>query len=240
MKKIIKKSIALVLAITAILCLAGCTGAGQKSVFVSRSLAEPAEDVAIQFDAGMLTAADAEKITADLKAEFSEEDITVVPVYTCMNISMNGETIHIFGIDSNHAPFIGLEGMVDGTVYFAEDKGDSAKLDIGVITNETDEGIESAELDEMLLDAQAGVSEKMLYKTIKDKYFTPSMSEETVCFVATKTFLKICSALLAKDVVTLEEADSASDAVRMVGVEIYADNTKAVSDYLSENNYVVE
>ncbi len=240
MKKIIKKSIALVLAFAAILCFAGCNSFGQNVIFVKNSTDfELADEPSILFGAGQLIESDVEKINEGLNAEYPDEEISVVPVYgTDAQISMNDEIIRIYAIDPSHASFLGLEEMTNGTAYFADEQSSEIELKICVITEIEENGIVSGDLAYMTLDAQAGVSEKGLLSVLKDKCFTPSMLEEPVCFVTTNTFSEITA--LANGVENLDEAGSIFSVTKIIGICVYAENSKAVSEYLTELKYSVK
>lgn len=240
MKKIIRKSIALVLAFASVLCLAGCVNSDKEAIFVKRSTDfELSDEPQIIFDAGQLTVSDAEKISEGLKVEYPDEEISVVTVYgTDANIFMNGEIIHVYAIDPGMASFLGLEEMADGTAYFTQEQSGEIELEISVITEVTENGITGGDIAYMTLNAQTGADEKALLSVLKDKYFTPSMLEEAVCFVTANTINEI--AALANGVETAEESESAFSAVEIIGICVYAENSKAVSEYLVEQKYSAE
>ncbi len=238
MKKIIKKSIALILVVITILSLAACGGASS-SLFIRTKVTsqnDSEEPVAI-LDGSLLKTYDANMIAESLKEKFPDEEIGVVPVYSCENIFMNGEIVHIIAIDSADSKYIGLDEMDKDTAYFAAEHGEKIELDISVITEENEDGIESAEMKKMPLEAKTGVSEKMLLKTLKEDYLTPSTVDDTICFVTTETFVEICSVIVAEELSTIEQAEDASRSIELKGIYISADNSKDVEEYINSLNY---
>ncbi len=238
MKKIIKKSIALILAVITVLSLAAC-GAANSSLFIRTKVTSQnsSDEPVVILDGSQLKTDDANVIAESLNEKFPDEEIGVVPVYSCENIFINGEVVHIIAIDSADAKYIGLEEMNKDTAYFATEQGEKIELDISVITEETEDGIESAEMKKMALDAKTGVSEEMLLKTLKEDFLTPGTVDDTICFATTETFVEICSVIVAKDISTIEQAEDASRSIELKGIYISADNSKDVEKYLNSLNY---
>lgn len=241
MKKFIRKSIAAVLVIAAVLCFAGCNGAvGNDAIFIRSSINYelPDEPAGIIMDAGRLDYSDIAKVSDELKEEFPEEEISVVPVYSNdANVFSNDEVIFIYGVDPSHASHLGLEEMADGTAYFATEQSGKIDLEISVLTEETPDGCTFGDLAYMTLDAQTGVSEKGLLKVMQDECFTPGMLEFEVCFVTTNTYLEIASASLGAELKTLEEAEKFSGIINLLGMYVCAENSEEVRACLTELNY---
>ncbi len=234
MKKIIKKSIALILALVAVFSLAACNNAKQDEaenptdIFVSTYIGTNSS--------GELTPVDAEKIDGT----FIGENDAVIPVYTCDNIMINGSVVHVFAIDPSDSTFIGVDSMENGTAYFTEKQDDEVVFDISVVTAETEMGVESDKLDKFTVKTADAEKDSKLVETIKAKYFMPSMQDETLCFVTTDTYLDICSALLGKEITALDVAVTSSMAVNMAGICVYTDNIDTATQTLSEMNYIAK
>ena len=164
MKKLVKSSIALILALSALLCFAGCNTFVSKTIFISRSTNfELPDEPGILLNAGQLTESDAKRISESLKTEYPDEEIGVVPVYTTdTTIFMNGEILHIYAIDPNHASFLGLEEMADGTAYFETEQSGEIELEINVITEIEENGITCGDIAYKTLNSQSGVTKKSL------------------------------------------------------------------------------
>lgn len=241
MKRTVVKIISLILLLTyAVIGFAGCESAVNEVLFVKSSADyEFTDGSAIQGNAGQLVESDVKIINECLKKEYPDKEIDVVPVYsTDANIFMNDEIIRIYAIDPMYASSLGLEEMADGTAYFAAEQSDKIELEISVITEIEENGIICGDVAHKTLNAQSGIAENSLLSVLKDKYFVSGMLEETVCFVTTNTFAEIAE--LACVAENPGKSGSVFNVTEIIGICIYAEDSKAVGEYLTELKYFVK
>lgn len=186
-----------------------------------------------------VASSDIGSINEKLKNEFPDNEISIIPVYTCMGVTVNGSAASVFAIDGQQSFFINLEQMNDDTAYFTGKQPNTVALEISV-TEETSDGFHSGEIKRMLLTSSDGVSEKTPVLAAQNSYMTPGMKETSVCFVNIDTFKKIVSVLLAKDVGDIDETADNSELVSLSGLYAYVDDLRlvsSVSSFLTEQNY---
>lgn len=184
----------------------------------------------------LVTSSDIENINKNLKTQFPNNDISVIPVYTCMGVSINGSSVNLFAIDKQQCFFVDLDQMPNDIAYFTKKQPDTVALEISV-TEETVGGFSSAEIKRLLLKSSTGVPEETPVLT---KLLTPSMKEDPTCFVNMETFKKVVSVLLSKDVDDVNEVADNSELVTLSGIYVYVDNLRlvsSVSSFLTTQNY---
>lgn len=164
----------------------------------------------------------------------------VIPVYTCSGLSMNGMPINLFAIDSTQSYLTGLNDMVDNTAYFVKQQAKTLAIEISVITELNEEGVQSGKLERIIIQTDKGVSKNTPILTIQNQYLLPSISESPTCFVNLNTFCNIVSTLLDQNVEDINETITGNELVRITGIYVCVDDfhlISNVSSLLTENNY---
>ena len=186
-----------------------------------------------------VTSSDINRIRDDVSKRFPGNEISVIPVYTCMGIFMNGKAVNLFAIEQEQRFFIDLEQMENDTVYFTKKQPETVALEISV-TEDAGDGFQSNEMKRLLFHTAPGVSEKTPILAAQNQYLTPSMRELPVCFVNMETFQKIVSVLLGERIHSINEKTVNGELVMLAGLYIYVDDLRLVSpvsSFLTTQNY---
>jgi hypothetical protein len=183
--------------------------------------------------------ADTENVQQFLKKEFPSKKISVIPVYTnTAGLTINGAAINLFAIDQRHGFLVNLDEILDKTAYFTVQQPKTIALEISAITEMSDGGFVSSELERFLLRTSTGVSPKTPILTSKN--ILPSMLESPTCFINTNTFCDISSVLLKKEVKNIDDVTGNNGLIQLSGLYIFVDDLRlvsSVSSFLTEQNY---
>ncbi len=226
MKKTIKSIIAIALSFAAILTFVSC-GIGTKQIVID-----------FIDDPGMrdFLTSDTAAIAEILEAELPDEEISLIPVYSFSSgMFADDEPIYIYAIDKENAWALGLESMADDTMYFVETDAEEINLRIDV-TEEVDGGYLGYDTAHMTLNAESGVDGKLL-KTVQKEFMTPSMLEDSFCFVSMETYTKIASAHMDKEITDIDAEVDSSGLLSFEGVVIETNKAGRVEKILEAHNY---
>ncbi len=226
MKKTLKALIAIALSFATILTFVSC-GLGTNQVVI-----DFIDDPDMR---GFLAFSDTQAIAEILEAELPDEEISLVPVYSCGGLYTDGEPLFLYAIDKENASALGLEEMADDTMYFTEASADSVELEIRV-TKEEEGGYLEYDIAYMTLNAESGVKGKLL-KTVQKEFMTPSVLEGLFCFVNMETYTKIASAHLDKEITDIEPEIDSSSLLDFKGVVIETNKAGRVEKILEAHNY---
>lgn len=226
MKKTVKTLIAIALSFAMLLTFVSC-GIGTKQIVI-----DFIEDPDMR---GFLNFSDTDAIAEILEAELPDEEISLIPVFTCGGLYTGDEPLFLYAIDKENAAALGLEEMADDTLYFTEASADSIELEIRV-TKEEDGGYLEYDTANMTLNAESGVKGKLL-KTVKEEFMTPSMQEGLFCFVNMETYTKIASAHMDKDITDIEAEIDSSSLLDFKGVVIETNKAGRVEKILEAHDY---
>ncbi len=225
MKITIKSIIAIALSFATILTFVSC-GISTKQLVI---------DFHQEEIYGSFLTSDTAAIAEILEAELPDEEISLIPVFSCGGLYSEDDPIFLFAIDKENAAFLGIENMADDTLYFTEAPADTVELEIRV-TKEEEGGFLEYDTANMILNAESGVKGKLL-ETIKKEFMTPSILEGPFFFVNMETYTKIASAHMDKEITDICAEIDSSGLLNFKGVVIETNKAGRVEKILEAHNY---